>query len=323
MTLILLTGAGFSRNWGGWLASEAFEYLLGREEVGGDLRRRLWKDKIKGKGFEDTLADLQHSFKSYQREADRAELNGFRAALSAMFAEMNESFSRTQFEFTNDVNLSISKLLSTFDFIFTLNQDLLLEHHYVGQDNLFGTGITRCEVPGLTLANPAPHGYSHDAKVAKRKPIDGGFRVEPSIQPYFKLHGSSNWLKANGDSLLVLGGGKSIEIEQEPLLKWYQSEFKNALARPNAKLMVIGYSFGDDHINTAIQSAVTGGDLKLFIVDPAGVDVLDRSRGLGIPPPNPLRDDLATAIWGASRRGLSSILTSDRVEFAKLSRFFA
>jgi hypothetical protein len=202
MTLILLTGAGFSRNWGGWLASEAFEYLLGREEVGGDLRRRLWKDKIKGKGFEDTLADLQHSFKSYQREADRAELNGFRAALSAMFAEMNESFSRTQFEFTNDVNLSISKLLSTFDFIFTLNQDLLLEHHYVGQDNLFGTGITRCEVPGLTLANPAPHGYSHDAKVAKRKPIDGGFRVEPSIQPYFKLHGSSNWLKANGDSLL-------------------------------------------------------------------------------------------------------------------------
>jgi hypothetical protein len=25
----LLTGAGFSRNWGGWLANEAFEYLLG------------------------------------------------------------------------------------------------------------------------------------------------------------------------------------------------------------------------------------------------------------------------------------------------------
>jgi hypothetical protein len=25
----MLTGAGFSRNWGGWLADEAFEYLLG------------------------------------------------------------------------------------------------------------------------------------------------------------------------------------------------------------------------------------------------------------------------------------------------------
>ena len=29
MTFILRTGAGFSRNWGGWLASETFEYLLG------------------------------------------------------------------------------------------------------------------------------------------------------------------------------------------------------------------------------------------------------------------------------------------------------
>jgi hypothetical protein len=28
MQHILLTGAGFSRNWGGWLADEAFEYLL-------------------------------------------------------------------------------------------------------------------------------------------------------------------------------------------------------------------------------------------------------------------------------------------------------
>jgi hypothetical protein len=29
MTRILLTGTEFSRNWGGWLASEAFEYLPG------------------------------------------------------------------------------------------------------------------------------------------------------------------------------------------------------------------------------------------------------------------------------------------------------
>jgi len=30
---LLLLGAGFSRNWGGWLASEAFEYLLGSPEM--------------------------------------------------------------------------------------------------------------------------------------------------------------------------------------------------------------------------------------------------------------------------------------------------
>src|ERR1700730_9485937 len=33
MSLILLTGAGFSRNWGGWLATEAFEYLIGQDDL--------------------------------------------------------------------------------------------------------------------------------------------------------------------------------------------------------------------------------------------------------------------------------------------------
>jgi hypothetical protein len=41
MGQILLLGAGFSRNWGGWLASEAFEYLLGCPQVDEDIRSLL------------------------------------------------------------------------------------------------------------------------------------------------------------------------------------------------------------------------------------------------------------------------------------------
>lgn len=33
MNFLLLLGAGFSRNWGGWLADEAFEYLIGHNEI--------------------------------------------------------------------------------------------------------------------------------------------------------------------------------------------------------------------------------------------------------------------------------------------------
>jgi hypothetical protein len=41
----LLTGAGFSANWGGWVASEAFENLLGTPEIMADpnLRDLLWR----------------------------------------------------------------------------------------------------------------------------------------------------------------------------------------------------------------------------------------------------------------------------------------
>src|ERR1700741_823492 len=60
MRYYLLTGAGFSANWGGWVASEAFEYLLGCPEILADdrLRDLLWDYQLKG-GFEDALAELQ------------------------------------------------------------------------------------------------------------------------------------------------------------------------------------------------------------------------------------------------------------------------
>jgi len=97
MTNILLTGAGFTRNWGGWLANEAFEYVLGRVEVGDELRARLWAGKAKRLGFEETLAELQEQ---QARGAPRAAemLNGFMMALVAMFNEMNQGLYQAQFE---------------------------------------------------------------------------------------------------------------------------------------------------------------------------------------------------------------------------------
>jgi hypothetical protein len=50
MNPYLLIGAGFSRNWGGWLANEAFEYLLGDPSVmlSPPLRGLLWTTQPKG-----------------------------------------------------------------------------------------------------------------------------------------------------------------------------------------------------------------------------------------------------------------------------------
>src|SRR5438552_1979093 len=58
MPHILLLGAGFSRNWGGWLADEAFEYLLGHPRINDSIRTVLWRYKGKG-GFEAAVDELQ------------------------------------------------------------------------------------------------------------------------------------------------------------------------------------------------------------------------------------------------------------------------
>jgi hypothetical protein len=56
MTFILLTGAGFSYNWGGLLASEVFNALLAGNDIDAPTRDRLFDA-----GFEQVLADLQLS----------------------------------------------------------------------------------------------------------------------------------------------------------------------------------------------------------------------------------------------------------------------
>ena len=88
MRHILLLGAGFSRNWGGWLASEAFEYLLGCPQVDDSLRTLLLEHK--DKGFEAALETLQGQ--SAGRTDSR--LVNLEAALRDIFEVMNRAFSR-------------------------------------------------------------------------------------------------------------------------------------------------------------------------------------------------------------------------------------
>jgi hypothetical protein len=118
MSHILLLGAGFSRNWGGWLASEAFEYLLGCPEVIGDdvIKDALWRHKTAG-GFEDALAQIQG-------EGDAGRIARFESALSRMFADMDRAFAGLpKFEFRDEIQRTVGVFLTKFDAIFTLNQD--------------------------------------------------------------------------------------------------------------------------------------------------------------------------------------------------------
>jgi hypothetical protein len=63
---------------------------------------------------------------------------------------------------------------------------------------------------------------------------------------------------------------------------------------------------------------------RIFIIDPAGVDVLDKrpAEALIRDRPYELLDKLLPLIIGASRRGLRKFFGGDRVEHAKVMRFF-
>ena len=111
------------------------------------------------------------------------------------------------------------------------------------------------------------------------------------------------------DAILIMGGQKAVSIKQFPILSWYHNP--QHASGPGSRLMVIGYSFSDTHINSAIIDAIRQSDLKAFLVDPSGDNIL-----------GPLYEVIAPRLIGISQRPISSTFNDDTVEHSKLMRFF-
>lgn len=327
---LLLLGAGFSRNWGGWLASEAFTYLLGRPEVkdSEDLKVLLWESQQQG-GFEQALAVLKEGA-NLEPERHGGQLAALNRAVAAMFGDMNLSFRRfVNFEPQNHGGKSVRRFLAQFDAIFTLNQDLLLEEQYLPLDVslMSNRRFHASDVPGMRPLNPNPPPGVSPWATAWMPKDEVNFGVAANTQPYFKLHGSSNW-QADGDhpeSMLIMGGNKAHEIGLSPVLRWYQEQFAEYMAGPDARLMVIGYGYRDDHINTAIERAVFEQGLKFFNVSPSGPNQgrnVAKSIEDGGGKSN-LERLFQVGLIGASERSLQETFgLHDDLEYQKLERFF-
>lgn len=326
MNPIILLAAGFSRNWGGFLATEAFEYLLGCPEIARNerLRRLLWKHQHAG-GFEDALAEVQRDRK---RATYSADLQDFQTAVTRMFDEMNRGYAALPgIEFQQDHTRMVRTFLTRFNAIFSLNQDTLLEQHYLNDNVSLSSGgkWDGYDLPGLKLE------IRLDAPPLQPPPTQiwtpsGNLELQPRSQPLIKLHGSSNWRDKQDGSLLIMGGDKTGAIQSHAILRQYADEFQKRLSQPDTRLMIVGYGFRDPHINDVITAAVQRG-MKFFVIDPAGSGL---ARSL-----NPLRqhnviqqgtaleDTFEAGLMGASRRSLSDIFGRDVVEHAKVMRFFA
>lgn len=324
MSHYLLTGAGFSRNWGGWLATEAFEYLLGCPELNDDIRAQLWKSRRSNLGFENTLEELRKATIN-EEPAHKENLKTFELMLQGMFDSMNNGFKNIELNRAFDPHTIgnsidyIRPFLAHFDAIFTLNQDCLLElkyddkrlvHHSGGRfRDLYSPGLDPIVMAGQPYQPPGLY-----------KPGSKTYQPDIHRQPYYKLHGSSNW--RDGDStMLIMGGNKGPNIEKNFLLRSYRDRFTTALTQPDTKLVIIGYSFQDEHINKIIVEGCKAG-LQLFLIDPAGVDVVDnaeRIEGWTVA----FKEFWGRNIVGASRRNLIETFWTDHVERAKIQRFIS
>ncbi len=324
----LLLGAGFSRNWGGWLASEVFDYLLGCPEVrrNPSLRAALWKSKDSG-GFEHALSVLRTGHPPSD-DYDIAARD-FEGALVHMFHDMNKALlSFTDLEFPSAQPVTVRGLLGRFDAIFTLNQDLLLEHRYMPlvPALVSAHGEWRgCQLPGLEEI-PREDGRAAGSFVDRLWMESDRISLDANLQPVYKLHGSTNWRTKDGANVLIYGATKAQAIQGDRLLRSYAETFEQSLSSVDARLMVIGYGFGDAHINSELERAAAAG-MRMFVIDPQGSDLArwinGTRRGSSVAASTDLEDLFVQCLIGASRRTLREIFGADVVEQQKLERFFS
>jgi len=309
---VLLLGAGFSRNWGGWLASE----LVG--ELSGQLADRPWLCEMLRvyRSFERAYAER---FEAAQKERNnplaKDDVGHLQRAILQTFFVLNAGFARKPgLNFSTVPERSIISFLARFDAIFTLNQDLLLEAHYRGIENLDQTRWPRgCGYPGISSTNEWL-ATNASGRVRTKRHIAASVDLDQQMQPIFKLHGSVDWQPADGRSVLVIGTGKEKAMAGSHLLRFYYDQLSKYLCKGRTRLMVIGYSFSDPHINKVLRDAAKTNEMQMYVVNPDGLDVLANGRTQLIKIP----------IVGVSTRELSCTFgDEDDPSFSSFMRFLS
>lgn len=277
---VLLTGAGFSKNWGGLLAEGVRAAILSSKEI---QARPSVQSLIKSEKYFEPVWEKVHVETSVYNADDRAAMQD---AIKRIFKEMDDRY-KTSVTVNSghiDANVANMRLLQRFKssgadtaYLFTVNQDTAHERIWRPQppnlDRIVWPGVTQHGELIDSITKEVAKGTVRAANV-KQSELRGQCNL-------IKLHGSANWLTDDGRSTMVIGLSKRDQIAGSPLLNFYQQVFEKVLASGEVRLMAIGYSFGDGHINEAIADAIERSGLKLFVWDPR--DPTDFLKSTSVP----------------------------------------
>lgn len=272
--MILLTGAGFTHNFGTPLASGMWCEIFNDKEV--QIQKNIRKLMLENMDYESVFASITEGNYSI------SEKDAINNAIIRAYDKLDNTV--IDYHFTSDspnpINIyKVQKLINTFadlnktGFFFTVNQDLFIERHYYNGK--------RPIMPGIKIPNNwfSSNFTSHLQKTDYYQlPDEGEIEKNKEIITqsgnffYIKLHGSQNWESYSGNKRMVIGNGKLEQIKKEPLLSWYYEIFKKTFTEKDQKLLVIGYGFGDEHINEVISNAVKENKLRVYIISPEAVD---------------------------------------------------
>jgi hypothetical protein len=294
--LVILTGAGSSMDGGGKSVSEIWEELLGKDEV--EAQKELYLNKVLGlvtKKIEEIKKEKFFDKKNLEELLSRLEIERKAAKnrgeenkeISDQIKEINtqikklcsvpNSEPKTHQTFLTKI-LAARKKTSPRAKIFTLNYDTFFEDA--------ASEIKAVVIDGFCFNEKRIfNSTDFDLDIVQRENsrIHKEENFYDKVFHLYKMHGSVTW-QLEGREIKKLDKSQ-IKKDEEPLLIYpnaskfeesYQmpfyemiSRFQISLRATNTTLMIIGYSFGDAHVNRMIEEAVDSNlSLKVIVVDP-------------------------------------------------------
>ena len=276
--VIILTGAGFTKTFGGYLGRTMWSEIFNQVEIQNDSRLRDHMLSAESFSFETFYDEVMES-ETYFPE----QKSSVTSAVRRVYKQMDERICYQSGAGGRSCRFFLARFAHTISrqeraFFFTLNQDLFNERFYTE----FGGDLqTRMTLPGLQQRAEWFKGDVGFEPVGdQRTMLPDDIKVRKFAEDfwkkgrwsqfvYIKLHGSYGWQSSDGTDVMVIGHGKRGKMEKEPLLRWYLSLFEEVLGgRKGRKLVVIGYGFRDEHINEVIAKAVEHSGLELYAIYP-------------------------------------------------------
>lgn len=275
---ILLTGAGFSKAFGYLDSSEILNATLNRLQNCATIKNKMLAS---GENYEDLYGKL--------KDNDKVE---FQSCLVSVFKEMHDKtqdFSSNELSYKTIAFLDLFYDVTKYNFIATLNHDLLIERFFLHTGNAFRQSIDhnkekieeyiRLFFPFndysliKTISHDKEHGgYIQSFNSYKFDSFGMKAKLDLTIKPlkervnYLKIHGSIRW-KDKNDKIQILTGNNDKYYQLEcPLFKLPYLLFEKITNIPNLHIVIVGYGFKDEHINEKLYNAVSKG-AKIYIID--------------------------------------------------------
>jgi len=270
---LLLTGAGFTHNFGAPLARGLWNRVFNARAVRAYPALVEILDRMKP-DFETAYYEVLEG--DFPTEVQAA----LRSAVEAVFSKIDEDLLFPSQRSDIPSIQGVTSLIREFrprssderGYFFTLNQDVFVERHIMENAELHPLGIGGRRGGGFSGQYLGQRSLTaEELRVLPDESSLTAVRKNPhqhSRFAYVKLHGSQDWRDSSGRGAMVLGRAKEHRIAAEPLLRWYFDLFRGVLTDSPHRLVVIGYSFRDEHINEVIAEAVNRPGLDLIVISP-------------------------------------------------------